>query len=418
MGGRPPRPPTAAFTVFAAVESPGRASRTDKTYWKMARALIDFGDRVAVAMVVDSKRSAPRPLGLRRGDRERRDARHRSSAAASRADVVLRAQEVLASGVPRARLPYGITDDDVFDVGLPCGGEIENFIQALDPGGGLDRRPPCACRRAPVGHHRAERPRDAGSEDYGEGRAALAAGRTAPDALGRALRPGAADAAFGAVDTAQAPCRIARQVGSHRSYPMRAPSSHPGAAAGCRRDRGRLAGDGLRRSTPDEATYVVVLTHDARFDEPALGPALRSSAPYIGALGSRRAQEKRRTRLLNAGYSESEIDRISGPLGLDIGAVTPAETAVSILAEVLAVRSHRDGGRLPALEAPSTRRLSPAHGENRADRGHPRNLVALDAVLSDIERRHVDRVVCRRCGRDRPQPLRRSTRIAGSAAMS
>jgi xanthine dehydrogenase accessory factor len=100
------------------------------------------------------------------------------------------------------------------------------------------------------------------------------------------------------------------------------------------------------RYTPDEATYVVVLTHDARFDEPALGPALRSSAPYIGALGSRRAQEKRRTRLLNAGYSESEIDRISGPLGLDIGAVTPAETAVSILAEVLAVRSHRDGGRL------------------------------------------------------------------------
>jgi xanthine dehydrogenase accessory factor len=91
---------------------------------------------------------------------------------------------------------------------------------------------------------------------------------------------------------------------------------------------------------------VVVLTHDARFDEPALGPALRSSAPYIGALGSRRAQDKRRERMLNAGYTDDELARISGPLGLDIGAVTPAETAVSILGEVLAARSGRSGGRL------------------------------------------------------------------------
>jgi xanthine dehydrogenase accessory factor len=96
----------------------------------------------------------------------------------------------------------------------------------------------------------------------------------------------------------------------------------------------------------DAATYVVVLTHDARFDEPALGPALRSDAAYIGALGSRRAQDARRRRLLNAGYTEDDIARIRGPLGLDIGAVTPAETAVSILAEVLAVRADRQGGPL------------------------------------------------------------------------
>jgi xanthine dehydrogenase accessory factor len=97
---------------------------------------------------------------------------------------------------------------------------------------------------------------------------------------------------------------------------------------------------------PDEATYVVVLTHDARFDEPALGPALRSPAPYIGALGSRRAQDARRRRLLNAGYTEADIERISGPMGLDIGATTPAETALSVLAEVLAAKNGRSGGRL------------------------------------------------------------------------
>jgi xanthine dehydrogenase accessory factor len=100
------------------------------------------------------------------------------------------------------------------------------------------------------------------------------------------------------------------------------------------------------KHAPDDATYVVVLTHDARFDEPALGPALRSPAPYIGALGSRRAQDARRRRLLNAGYTEADIERISGPMGLDIGATTPAETALSVLAEVLAAKSGRSGGRL------------------------------------------------------------------------
>ena len=78
------------------------------------------------------------------------------------------------------------------------------------------------------------------------------------------------------------------------------------------------------------------------------GRRFASPAPYIGALGSRRAQQSRRRRLLNAGYTEDDIARISGPLGLDIGAATPAETAVSVMAEVIAVRSGREGGRLSA----------------------------------------------------------------------
>jgi xanthine dehydrogenase accessory factor len=90
----------------------------------------------------------------------------------------------------------------------------------------------------------------------------------------------------------------------------------------------------------------VVLTHDDKFDVPALKAALESEAFYVGALGSRRNQERRRERLLEAGVDEDAIDRIAGPCGLDIGADSQPETALSILAEVLAVRMGRDGGKL------------------------------------------------------------------------
>jgi xanthine dehydrogenase accessory factor len=104
--------------------------------------------------------------------------------------------------------------------------------------------------------------------------------------------------------------------------------------------------DALAQIAPDHATAVVVLTHDDKFDVPALKGALASEAFYVGALGSRRNQERRHERLLAAGVSESDFERISGPCGLDIGADTPAETALSIIAEILAVRAARDGGRL------------------------------------------------------------------------
>jgi len=96
----------------------------------------------------------------------------------------------------------------------------------------------------------------------------------------------------------------------------------------------------------DYSTAVVVLTHDDRFDIPALKAALATEAFYVGALGSRRNQERRREKLLEAGVDEHELERISGPSGLDIGAVSPAETALSILAEILARRAGREGGPL------------------------------------------------------------------------
>ena len=91
---------------------------------------------------------------------------------------------------------------------------------------------------------------------------------------------------------------------------------------------------------------MVVLTHDPKLDDAALGIALRSEAPYIGAMGSRRAQERRRERLLEAGLTDADLARLAAPVGLDIGALTAEETAVSILAELIAVRRGHHGGRL------------------------------------------------------------------------
>jgi xanthine dehydrogenase accessory factor len=97
---------------------------------------------------------------------------------------------------------------------------------------------------------------------------------------------------------------------------------------------------------PDHATAIVILTHDDKFDIPALKSALASEAFYIGALGSRRNQERRRERLLEEGVTPEEFDRISGPCGLDLGGESQPETALSILGEIVAFRFGRSGGRL------------------------------------------------------------------------
>jgi xanthine dehydrogenase accessory factor len=96
----------------------------------------------------------------------------------------------------------------------------------------------------------------------------------------------------------------------------------------------------------DKATYVAVLTHDPKLDDAALEIALRSDAAYVGAMGSRRAQEARRERLTALGMTEEEIGRLAAPIGLDLGALTAEETALSVMAEVVAIRNGRSGGRL------------------------------------------------------------------------
>jgi xanthine dehydrogenase accessory factor len=152
---------------------------------------------------------------------------------------------------------------------------------------------------------------------------------------------------YGAVDTAEALCRGAKLLGWHTivadargkfATSERIPSADELIVA--------WPEEAYAQVQPDHQTAIVVLTHDDKFDEPALIGALETEAFYIGALGSRRNQERRRERLLEAGVAESEFERIMGPSGLDIGADTQEETALSILAEILAVRARREGGFL------------------------------------------------------------------------
>jgi xanthine dehydrogenase accessory factor len=104
--------------------------------------------------------------------------------------------------------------------------------------------------------------------------------------------------------------------------------------------------DFLAVAPVDERTALIVLTHDVKFDIPLLLVALRTRAGYIGAMGSRRTHANRIATLREAGIAEGELARISAPVGLDIGARTPAETAISIAAEIVAIREGRSGGRL------------------------------------------------------------------------
>jgi xanthine dehydrogenase accessory factor len=152
---------------------------------------------------------------------------------------------------------------------------------------------------------------------------------------------------YGAVDTAEALCRGAKLLGwtaivadarAKFATRERIPSADELIVA--------WPQEALAQARPDHQTAIVVLTHDDKFDEPALIGALETEAFYVGALGSRRNQERRRERLLEAGVAEDALDRIMGPCGLDIGADTQEETALSILGEILAVRARREGGFL------------------------------------------------------------------------
>jgi xanthine dehydrogenase accessory factor len=306
----------------------------------------EIGRRVAVATVVATRNSAPRPVGSKLAVTEQGELAGSVSGGCVESDVVLAAQDVLAGGPPRL-LTYGITDEMAFGIGLPCGGEIDVFVEELTEAERAD-----VTLTVVAGEGVGER-----LDDQELLEAARRRGRSHVIELGD--RTVLADVSapptrlfvYGAVDTAEALCRAAKLLG-WRTVVADARASFATAERIPSADELILEwpDEALAQAQPDLGTAVVVLTHDDKFDLPLIRGALASDAFYIGWIGSRRNQERRRGLLREEGITDDELDRICGPSGLDIGADTPAETAVSILAEILAVRAGRDGGRLKHRE--------------------------------------------------------------------
>ncbi|HZT94380.1 MAG TPA: XdhC/CoxI family protein [Gaiellaceae bacterium] len=313
----------------------------DETLQQAARWR-EEGKRVALASVVATRRSAPRPIGSKLVVSEQGELAGSVSGGCVESDVVVAAQEVLAGGEPRL-VTYGITDDMALGIGLPCGGEIDVFVEEL-----RDAERPDVTLTVVEGEGVGERLHDPGLEQ-----AARRRGRSHAFPLGERTVFADVDAppprlfVYGAVDTAEALCRAAKLLGwstvvadARASFatPERIPSADELLVV--------WPDEALAHVGPDVDTAVLVLTHDDKFDLPLLEAVLRTDAFYVGALGSRRNQERRRGLLLERGVDEDDLDRIAGPAGLDLGADTPAETALSMLAEILAVRAGRAGGRL------------------------------------------------------------------------
>jgi xanthine dehydrogenase accessory factor len=356
-----------------------------------AESWVRNGDRVAVATVINTRKSAPRPPGTKMAVSEIGAISGSVSGGCVEGAVVEVAEYVMREGLPQL-LHYGISNEEAWDVGLQCGGEIDVWVERYEARSGssadddsagaaltaafveLGRR---GGRAALVTLMRGERPGakllvEAGARSRGTlGAPELdaAAVAHAEDLMwtGRSeLREEDEDAffidvtvpsprlfIFGAVDYAAALCTIARILGwrpfvvdprARFATPARFPDAEEVVAAW-------PAGAFERLGSIDRATAIVVLTHDPKLDDAALHAALNSDAAYIGAMGSRNAQEARCERLLDAGVPTEELSRICAPVGLDLGALTAEETALSIMAEIVALHRGRTGGRLSESSA-------------------------------------------------------------------
>ena len=300
------------------------------------------GRRAVLATVVETWGSAPRRVGAQLviGG----DGRIGGSVSGGCVEgaVIVEALEAIEEGEARL-LEFGVSDEDAFAVGLACGGTIRVLVE---PVGSVLPEPMLAelvaarARREPLAYevnvetgHRALR-RNAYAERLRMDRSGFEDdGQTFVAVHNPPLRL----IVVGAVHIAQALVPMARIAG----YDPVVVDPREAFAA-----QSRFPGEKLITDWPDEAvarigldtrTAVVLLTHDPKLDDPALQAALNSGVFYIGALGSSRTQAKRVQRMKEAGFSDQQIERINGPIGLDIGAAGPAEIAVAIVAQMTAV---------------------------------------------------------------------------------
>jgi xanthine dehydrogenase accessory factor len=312
------------------------------------------GRRVAVCTVVRVERSAPRLPGSVMAVADTGEVAGSVTGGCVESALYIETEEVLAGGPPRL-VAFGIVDDEAFEVGLPCGGTVHVFIEMLDPevlagvaAAVRDDRPAAYVTTIAgerLGHARlVEREGEGADEVERAARPLLALGESAIVTVGdeevfvSSLVPRPAMYIFGAIDFASALATVGRFLGYRVTVcdpralfitPARFPDADELVT--------EWPHDFLAHAPVDERTAICVLTHDEKFDVPALLAAFRTPARFIGAMGSRRTTDRRRARLLEEGATEEDLARVHAPIGISIGSRTPEEVAIAIGAQITAV---------------------------------------------------------------------------------
>ncbi len=367
-------------------------------------------ERFGLATVVRTFSSAPREPGAAMAVSADGEVVGSVSGGCVEGAVYELANQVTASGEPVLQR-YGISDDDAFSVGLTCGGIIDIFVEPAGreryaelgqiAGAVRDRIPVAVATviEGPgiVGARRVIWQDEAATGTLGasdrldqavddDARGMLAQGLTGvrrygPDGERRrdelaifvqSFAPAPRMLVFGAIDFAAAVARAGKFLG----YRVTVCDARPVFATRSRfPDADEVITDWPHRylsgTDTDERTVICVLTHDPKFDVPLLEVALRRPAAYIGAMGSRRTHTDRLARLREAGLDETELARLRSPIGLDLGARTPEETAIAIAAELIQLRWGGTGQPLTATSGRIHHRQLPGDHRAPGDRQAP-----------------------------------------------
>jgi len=310
-----------------------------------------IGDRedIAIATVIETWGSSPRPLGSKMLVTASGKMAGSVSNGCIEGAVFEEAQKVLKSAKPKIAA-FGVADDVAFEVGLACGGHIEVFIQPLGKAhrqlvAMLNRDQPATLTTNLVtGEAEVTEGTPTGSE--------LA--RRDGDVFIEPFRRPAHLVIIGAIHIAIPLHRLAKLMG-YRVTVIDARAKFATRERFPEADELMVAwpDEAMSNITVDSSTYVVILTHDPKFDLPALRSVLRKPAGYIGAIGSRKTNQNRFDALRKQGFREEELARVHGPIGLDLGSRGAEETALGILAEITSVRFGGSGASMRQVKAAS-----------------------------------------------------------------
>lgn len=339
----------------------------------------ESGERFGLATVVNTFRSAPRQPGAAMAVSADGEVVGSVSGGCVEGAVYEAAQQVMQTGEPLLE-KYGVSDDDAFSVGLTCGGIIHILVERVsradfpelgDLAASVEQREPVAVATVIGGPGRLGARRvvwpDRASGSLGtsrlddavddDARGMLAQGLTGERHYGaggerrlddltvfvQSFAPPPRMLVFGAIDFAAAVARVGKFLGYHVTVcdargVFATPKRFPEADEVVVRWPHQYLEEAERAGQVDGRTAICVLTHDPKFDVPLLEVALRTDAGYIGAMGSRRTHDDRMQRLREVGMTDEQLARLHSPIGLDVGARTPEETAVSIAAELIQTR--------------------------------------------------------------------------------